>query len=185
MATNKIPYAKVMCKMFWCCLKSIHWNRSFSQVQIFTEEWKMSYRSLVAAIPFLPISIKIFIHYGDQNQSHRPISTLSSQIGLVRMPGCKSFAEILCSIFGIPKDEFDLFQKNMPKKCESLRFYLFIYLFIFYFINNKKRSTDFIPPQSQNQRRPVPEEFVDASDGKMAKYTLTHTHIHTHIHTLW
>ena len=42
----------------------------------------MSYKSLVPVIPFLTISIEIFIHYGAQNQSHKPTCSLFNHIGL-------------------------------------------------------------------------------------------------------
>ena len=57
----------------------------------------MSYKSLVPVIAFLPFSIEIFTHYGDQNQSHKPTCSLSNHIGLGRMPD-GILMEIVCNI---------------------------------------------------------------------------------------
>ena len=65
---------KVANAYFWRCLKSINYNRSFSPVLHlhFTEKCKVSYKTLVPVILFLPNSTEIFIHYGNQNQNHKP-----------------------------------------------------------------------------------------------------------------
>ena len=77
-------------------------------------ECKVSYKSLVPVIPFLSISIEIFIHCGDQNQSYKP--TIIEKWGIISTAQkcCNKPCNIFQAVLSVKERVVDL---KMKRKC--------------------------------------------------------------------